>query len=119
MPLPPVRSLTSVRLTFRYVDFMNGFGANVLGYAHPEVDEAATEAQKQYGAILTGPTEVSVLLSEKLVSLRPGATWSILGKNGSDVTSTAARAARAGTGKRLILRAIDGGPSQNGPASMA
>ena len=39
-----------------------------------------------------------------MVGLRPGAEWVILGKNGTDVTSAAKLAARAGTGKKLILR---------------
>eukprot|EP00729_Bicosta_minor_P025452 gene25452-7566_t len=60
-----------------YIDFMAGFGATVLGYAHPVVDGAAAAAQARYGPTITGPTECSVLLSEKVTSLRPGATWSI------------------------------------------
>jgi glutamate-1-semialdehyde 2,1-aminomutase len=57
-----------------YIDFLSGFGANVLGYAQPEV-EAAVAAQAQHGATLTGPTERSIELAERLVSLRPGAAW--------------------------------------------
>lgn len=67
----------------RYIDFMAGFGATVLGYAHPVVDGAAAAAQARYGPTITGPTECSVLLSEKVTSLRPGATWSIFGTSSS------------------------------------
>lgn len=128
------------------------------------MDEAAA-AQAKHGMTLTGPTAVSVDLAERLVSLRPGAEWSvappslvypatpshpslsmrcgpcerrhvflslfalvsllplsgmedhpsdsacprrvILGKNGSDVTTAAARAARAATGRNKLLRAMD------------
>ena len=63
----------------------------------------------RYGPVLTGPTVLSIELAERLTSLRPAATWAILGKNGSDVTTAAARAARAGTGRQTILRAVDGG----------
>eukprot|EP00038_Savillea_parva_P018349 m.23178 g.23178 ORF g.23178 m.23178 type:complete len:479 (+) comp4061_c0_seq1:42-1478(+) len=89
-----------------YIDYMSGFGASVLGYCHPAVEEAAA-AQAKHGMTLTGPTAVSVDLAERLVTLRPGAEWVILGKNGSDVTTAAARAARAATGRHILLRAID------------
>lgn len=86
-----------------YVDYMCGFGASVLGYAHPEV-EAAAAAQAAKGTTLTGPTERSIELAERLVGLRPGASWAILAKNGTDATSAAKVAARAATGRRTILR---------------
>lgn len=89
---------------------MSGFGASVLGYRDARVDAAACAAHDQYGPVLTGPTVLSIELAERLTALRPAATWAILGKNGSDVTSAAARAARAGTGKQVILRAVDGAP---------
>ena len=50
----------------------------MLGYNHPEVEEAAA-AQARNGMTLTGPTALSIELAERLVSLRPGAAWSILG----------------------------------------
>ena len=43
-------------------------------------------------------------LAERLVGLRDGAEWAILAKNGTDVTSAAKLAARAGTGRKLVLR---------------
>lgn len=82
---------------------MCGFGASVLGYNHPEV-EAAAAAQQANGTTLTGPTPRSIELAERLVGLRPGAEWAILGKNGTDATSAAKLAARAGTGRKIILR---------------
>ena len=86
-----------------FIDYMCGFGASVLGYNYPEV-EAAASAQAANGNTLTGPTARSVELAERLVGLRDGAEWAILGKNGTDVTSAAKLAARAGTGRKLVLR---------------
>ena len=86
-----------------YIDFMCGFGASVLGYNHPEV-EAAAAAQTRCGATLTGPTERSIELAERVVGLRPGAEWAIFGKNGTDATLSAKIAARAATGRTTILR---------------
>ena len=54
--------------------------------------------------MLTGPTDLSVELAERLVSLRPGADWALMAKNGTDVTSLARTVARASTGKQFILR---------------
>jgi glutamate-1-semialdehyde 2,1-aminomutase len=68
-----------------------------------QVDAAAAAAQ-QRGGVLTGPTDLSVELAERLVSLRPGADWALMAKNGTDVTSLARTVARATTGKRFILR---------------
>jgi glutamate-1-semialdehyde 2,1-aminomutase len=86
-----------------YIDYMCGFGASVLGYNFPEV-EAAASAQAMNGTTLTGPTARSVELAERLVGLRAGTEWAILGKNGTDVTSAAKLAARAGTGRKMVLR---------------
>ena len=54
---------------------MSAFGANVLGYNDPVVEEAARRQVAKSGSVLTGPTPLSVELAEKLVSLRPGAEW--------------------------------------------
>ena len=64
-----------------WIDYLAGFGANVLGYNHRRVEAAASEAARR-GATLTGPTELSVALAERLVSLRPAADWVLLA-NGS------------------------------------
>ncbi len=86
-----------------WIDYLAGFGANVLGYNHRRVEAAASEAARR-GATLTGPTELSVALAERLVSLRPAADWVLLAKNGSDVTTAARVVARAATGRRRVLR---------------
>lgn len=86
-----------------WIDYLSGFGANILGYGHPEVEAAAAEQAKK-GATLTGPTVRSIELAERLTGLRPGAEWAVFAKNGTDVTSLAKTASRAATGKRGILR---------------
>lgn len=89
----------------RFIDYHCGFGSSVLGYAHPGVEAAAAAASSAAGgATLTGPTALSVDLAERLVALRPHCSWSILAKNGSDVTGLAKTVARAATGRRGILR---------------
>ena len=50
-----------------WIDYLAGFGANVLGYNHQRVEAAAAEAARR-GATLTGPTELSLSLAERLVA---------------------------------------------------
>ena len=88
-----------------FVDYHCGFGASVLGYGHGAVESAAAAAALAAGgSTLTGPTALSVELAERLVALRPGCSWALLAKNGSDVTGLARTVARAATGRRRILR---------------
>jgi len=85
-----------------YIDFMCAWGPNVLGYKHPEVDQAAL-AQMQRADIGNGPTEVMVELAELLVDTIDHADWVLFQKNGTDATTVSVTIARAATGKRKIL----------------
>lgn len=86
-----------------YVDvsFM-GIGANVLGYANDEVDEAAHEAIQNGGmCTLNAPEEVAV--AEKLLELHPWAGSVRFAKAGGEILALAVRIARAYTGKDIVL----------------
>ena len=79
-----------------------GIGANVLGYANDEVDEAAREAIACGGmTTLNAPEEV--YLAEKLISLRPWAGGVRYAKAGGEAMALASRIARAYTKKDIIL----------------
>jgi glutamate-1-semialdehyde 2,1-aminomutase/spore coat polysaccharide biosynthesis protein SpsF len=79
-----------------YVDMIQGLLPNILGYAHAAVDKAAYErATKGHSFSLAHPLEVE--LAERLVKLIPCAEMVRYGKNGSDATAGAVRAARAFT----------------------
>lgn len=86
----------------RYLDFMCAYGPNLLGYAHPRVDEAA-RVQLDLGDTMTGPSAVMVELAETLVSMVSHADWAMFCKNGTDATTMAMTVARAQTGRRRIL----------------
>lgn len=85
-----------------YLDFMCGYGPNLLGYRNPKVD-AAAEAQARLGDAMTGPGSVLVELAEHLVRRIDHADWAMFCKNGTDATTMAMTTARAHTGKRKIL----------------
>lgn len=87
----------------RYIDYMCGYGPNILGAAHPEV-EAAVRRQSELGDTFNHPTEHFVQLAEKLVELVDVADWAFFGKNGADMTRWAVRVARESTRRQVILR---------------
>jgi glutamate-1-semialdehyde 2,1-aminomutase len=87
-----------------YLDFLCGYGPVVLGHHHPEVEEAA-ERQRRLGDCFNHPTPAMVELCEKLVGLVDFADWTVLGKNGSDMTTWAVQVAREFTGRPIVLRA--------------
>jgi glutamate-1-semialdehyde 2,1-aminomutase len=86
----------------KYLDFMCGYGPNLLGYCHPKIDAAAA-AQQKLGDAMTGPTPAMVEFAEKLVAQISHADWAMFCKNGTDATTMAMMAARAHTRKRKIL----------------
>ncbi|MGE9294885.1 MAG: aminotransferase class III-fold pyridoxal phosphate-dependent enzyme [Puniceicoccales bacterium] len=86
-----------------YIDFMCGYGPIVLGYQHPEVEEAAAK-QRELGNCFNHPTERFVELVERLVGLVDFADWGVLAKNGGDVTTWAIQVAREHTKRKKILR---------------
>ena len=86
----------------RYLDFMCGYGPNLLGYCHPKVDAAAA-AQQKLGDAMTGPGAAMVAFAEKLVAMVAHADWAMFCKNGTDATTMAMMVARAHTKKRKIL----------------
>jgi glutamate-1-semialdehyde aminotransferase/spore coat polysaccharide biosynthesis protein SpsF (cytidylyltransferase family) len=84
-----------------YIDYVQGLLPNILGYAHDEVNAAAA-AQLEEGHSFSLPHPVEVQLAERLTRLIPCAEMVRFGKNGSDATSGAVRAARAFTGRERI-----------------
>jgi glutamate-1-semialdehyde aminotransferase/spore coat polysaccharide biosynthesis protein SpsF (cytidylyltransferase family) len=84
-----------------YIDFIQGLLPNILGYADEEVN-AAVARQISRGHSFSLPHPLEVELAERLTRLIPCAQMVRFGKNGSDATSGAVRAARAFTGRDLI-----------------
>lgn len=79
-----------------------GIGANVLGYANDEVDDAAREAIANGGmTTLNAPEEV--YLAEELLKLHPWAGGVRYAKAGGEAMALAARIVRAYTRKDIIL----------------
>ncbi len=87
-----------------FIDYMCAYGAVVLGYNHPAVEEAARKQAERCNAT-TVPSDYWLKLSEFLVQEIPVADWVAYGKNGSDATTFAAIVARIHTGRQGIAMA--------------
>jgi glutamate-1-semialdehyde 2,1-aminomutase/spore coat polysaccharide biosynthesis protein SpsF len=84
-----------------YIDYVQGLLPNILGYAHEEVNRAAAE-QLARGHSFSLPNPLEVELAERLTRLIPCAEMVRFGKNGSDATAGAVRAARAFTKRERV-----------------
>jgi len=89
-----------------YLDYGMALRANILGYAHPEVNEAVIKAIED-GNNLTRPSYYELLAAETFVELIDSADMVKFAKNGSNATSAATKLARAYTGRKYIARCID------------
>ena len=78
-----------------------GIGTNILGYGHPEVDEAVIKTVKD-GNMATFNCPEEVYLAEKLVELHPWADMVRFARAGGEINSVAVRIARASTGRDKI-----------------
>jgi glutamate-1-semialdehyde 2,1-aminomutase len=87
----------------RYLDYVQSWGASILGHAHPAVVEAvqrAAEAGTSYGA----PTEREVRLAEAIAERVPSVEKVRLVSSGTEAAMTAIRLARGATGRDKIVK---------------
>jgi len=87
----------------RYIDYVQSYGASILGHAHPKVIEAITRvaaAGTTYGA----PTEREVELAETISQrIGPGCDMVRLVSSGTEATMSAVRVARGFTGRDRVV----------------
>ncbi|MBV8979828.1 MAG: glutamate-1-semialdehyde 2,1-aminomutase, partial [Acidimicrobiia bacterium] len=87
----------------RYVDYVQSWGASILGHADPRVVEAVRRAAgdgTSYGA----PTEREVLLAEAIRSRVPSCEKVRLVNSGTEAAMSAVRLARGATGRDRIVK---------------
>ena len=78
-----------------------GVGTNILGYGHPEVDEAVNRVVADGNmSTLNSPDEV--YLAEKLIELHPWAEMVKFARTGGEANAIAIRIARAASGKDQV-----------------
>jgi glutamate-1-semialdehyde 2,1-aminomutase len=87
----------------RYIDYVQSYGASILGHAHPKVVEAVQRAAGD-GTSFGAPTEREVLLAEEICSRVEGCDEVRLVNSGTEATMSAVRVARGATGRdRVVL----------------
>jgi glutamate-1-semialdehyde 2,1-aminomutase len=87
----------------RYVDYVQSYGASILGHAHPKVVEAVRRAAG-LGTTFGAPTEAEVRLAETICDRVPGCQLLRLVSSGTEAAMSAVRLARGATGRdRVVL----------------
>lgn len=85
-----------------FIDYMCGYGPNVLGYGDPDV-AAAADVQARKEDTVSVPSVALVDFAEVMVDTVANADWAFFAKNGGDVTTLAIMTARAATARRRIV----------------
>jgi glutamate-1-semialdehyde 2,1-aminomutase len=86
----------------RYLDYVQSYGASILGHAHPKVVEAVRRAAGD-GTSFGAPTEREVLLAEEICARIEGCDEVRLVNSGTEASMSAVRLARGATGRDRIM----------------
>ncbi len=87
----------------RLLDFVQSYGASILGHAHPAVVEAVRSAAGR-GTTFGAPTEGEVRLAEAICTRVPGCEQVRLVSSGTEAAMSAVRVARGFTGRTRIVK---------------
>ena len=87
----------------RYVDLVCSWGPLIAGHAHPRVVEAVQAAAAQ-GTSFGAPTEAEVELAEEVARRVPAVEKLRMVSSGTEATMSAARLARAATGRAKLVK---------------
>jgi glutamate-1-semialdehyde 2,1-aminomutase len=87
----------------RYVDYVQSWGASILGHAHPKVVEAVQQAAAD-GTSYGVPTVREVELAETICARVPSVEKVRLVSSGTEAAMTAVRLARGATGRAKIVK---------------
>jgi len=87
----------------RYCDYVQSWGASILGHAHPKVVEAVQRAAAA-GTSFGAPTAAEVELAEAICDRVPSVEKVRLVSSGTEAAMTAVRLARGATGRPKIVK---------------
>ena len=86
-----------------YVDYVQSWGASILGHAHPAIVEAVQRAAAD-GTSFGAPTTREVELAEQICARVPAVEKVRLVSSGTEAAMTAVRIARGATGRNKIVK---------------
>ena len=84
-----------------YIDYVSSLGPIVLGHNYSAVTDAVTQ-QVQEGTMFSLPHPLQIKVAEQFQDIIPCAEMVRFAKTGNDVTTLAAKLARAYTGREII-----------------
>ncbi|MGD9798233.1 MAG: glutamate-1-semialdehyde 2,1-aminomutase [Acidimicrobiia bacterium] len=87
----------------RYLDYVQSYGASILGHADPGV-VAAIRAAAGDGTSYGAPTEREVVLAETIADRVPGVEMVRLVSSGTEAAMSAVRLARGATGREKVVK---------------
>jgi glutamate-1-semialdehyde 2,1-aminomutase len=87
----------------RYIDFVQSYGASLLGHAHPDVVKVLRDAVKD-GTTFGAPTPGEVLLAEVMTERVAGLEQVRLVSSGTEAAMSAVRLARGATRRDKIVK---------------
>lgn len=87
----------------RFIDYVQSYGASILGHANPVIIEAIRDAAGR-GTTFGAPTPGEVMLAEELCARIPGMEQVRLVSSGTEATMSAIRLARGATGRDKIVK---------------
>ena len=87
----------------RYLDYVQSYGASLLGHAHPLL-VATLQAAASLGTTFGAPTPGEVLLAEAMTSRVSGLEQVRLVSSGTEAVMSAVRLARGATGRDKIVK---------------
>ena len=86
-----------------YIDYVQSWGASILGHAHRDVLRAVARAAES-GTTFGAPTEAEVRLAEVLCASVEGCERVRLVSSGTEATMTAVRIARGASGRAKVVK---------------
>jgi len=87
----------------RYLDYVNTWGPAILGHAHPSI-VAAVQATAAQGLSFGAPTELEVIMAERITQLMPAIAKVRMVNSGTEATMSAIRLARGYTKRDKIIK---------------
>ena len=86
-----------------YIDYVGSWGPMILGHADPDVVRAVQDAAAN-GLSFGAPTEMELVMAEKIAALLPSIEKVRLVSSGTEATMSAIRLARGYTGRDLLIK---------------
>lgn len=86
-----------------FIDYVGSWGPLILGHAHPDIVEVLIKTTKM-GTSFGAPTELEVLMAEKIIELIPSVEMVRMVNSGTEATMSAIRLARGVTGRDKIIK---------------